>query len=348
MTLREFEGQPYVTRALRNAVKHDRLAHAYLFVGPAGIGKREVALGLAQALNCRKKQNGDACGVCQSCEKIRDGNHPDVKVIEPGGASIGINAVREGIVQEVSYRPYEGRYRTYIIHQADKMTTEAANSLLKVLEEPPSYVAIVLLTANQDALLPTIRSRVQRLTFREVPRDILVPKLQEEYNVSAERAAFYSALARGNPGEARRLAASETLLSDRQQALELLCELMDSPDDMVIFDKASELAERGSDLGQFIELLTVLLRDMELLAVGSTRTRLVNCDIGAELARRADRLAAGKAGTVLQLAEEALRALGYNANTLLTCEVFLLKARRTLTGVVQNEQLHLIQPFANS
>ena len=183
--------QPTAVDTLRRAVAADRVHHAYLFEGPAGVGKELAALGLAQALVCERRAPGsaDACGVCRACVRavLRPGEgrplHPDVVVLERGlydPATIGrrspetqdisIQQVRTLVLARAAFPPHEGRAKVFIVRRAEELSAQAANALLKTLEEPGPRTHFVLLSALADSLLPTIRSRTQRVRFGASPR----------------------------------------------------------------------------------------------------------------------------------------------------------------------------------
>ncbi len=171
MFLREISGHEKIVGGFRSALIKGRIAHAYIFSGPEGVGKKDVAGGLAACLLCKDRKNGYACGVCKDCVQYRSGNHPDLLEIFPQGASVKIEQIRD-MQKYVGYRAYQGCYQICIINAADTMTLQAANCLLKTLEEPPGKVVFVLLTANPSALLPTVLSRCQQVQFqREKPQD---------------------------------------------------------------------------------------------------------------------------------------------------------------------------------
>ena len=217
-------GQDGVLKLLQTASAANRLAHAYLLVGPAHVGKMTVALHLAQLVNCEESGPGP-CLTCSQCSRIAGGHHADVQVIglpvnEDGslGTQIRIEQVRE-LRKQASLRPYEGHTRVFILQDAELLTTEAANSLLKYLEEPPPNVLLVLLTADEDALLPTVLSRCQRIELRPMPLPDLEQVLTSEYQVDGERAALMSRLSGGCPGWAITAAQDPTILEARLEAL---------------------------------------------------------------------------------------------------------------------------------
>jgi DNA polymerase-3 subunit delta' len=201
MPFRDIIGHDRPVGILQRAMMNDALAHAYLFSGEPGIGKRMTAVALAAALNCQAPREGDACGVCPSCRKVASGNHPDVHLMAPEVDEIKIDQVRESQAT-LSLRPFEGRRKVLIVDRAEAMNDASANAFLKTLEEPPGETLIVLVTAMPQSLLATIRSRCQALTFQPLPRGVLAPLLREKRGLGEEEAWFLAALSRGSIGRA--------------------------------------------------------------------------------------------------------------------------------------------------
>ncbi|MGF7088342.1 DNA polymerase-3 subunit delta' [Kroppenstedtia sanguinis] len=167
MSFAEIRGQDQVMQLLKNALKNERVAHAYCFAGPEGVGKKKAAIEWAKALNC-ENQDQAPCDHCRSCRRIGNGNHPDITILEPDGSSIKIGQVRE-LQRRFSFSPPDEVTRVVILHQAETLTLQAANSLLKFLEEPVTRMVAVLITEQIHSLLPTILSRCQLLRFRPLP-----------------------------------------------------------------------------------------------------------------------------------------------------------------------------------
>ncbi|MFH1045869.1 MAG: DNA polymerase III subunit delta' [Candidatus Omnitrophota bacterium] len=208
MAFADIKGQEAAIAFLRNCFGENKLAHAYLFCGPQGVGKRLFALNLAKFLNCENplQENGrvlDCCDQCASCRKIEARSHPDVHWIEPQGRAqtISIDDIRL-VQKEASLKPYEGRYKVFVIARAEDLTEEAANSLLKVLEEPPAGSQILLTSSDSDGLLPTIISRCQIIKFYPLSLERLLQILLTEYTIQPQRAKFLSAYAQGRIGQA--------------------------------------------------------------------------------------------------------------------------------------------------
>ncbi len=202
MKFSEIIGQEVAVDILKRSIENNRSHHAYLFVGADGVGKRTTAIAFAKGLNCRSSYS-DGCDRCDSCRKIENGTHPDVELISPreGGLTISIDQIRK-LQRRVSYKPLEGNWKVYIIDDAASATEEAANCLLKTLEEPPPQVILILITKNIYRLLSTVRSRCQLILFRQIPRNLIEKILRDQYQVPPDEARSLAWLSSGSIGQA--------------------------------------------------------------------------------------------------------------------------------------------------
>ena len=199
MTFNDIEGHEKPISILKRALANKTLAHAYLFSGEEGIGKKMAALALAAAVNCGEAGPEGGCGVCPSCRKIASLGHPDVHILVPDGDEIKIDQVRQ-TQADLSLKPFEGAKKILIIDGAERMNAASSNAFLKTLEEPPGDTLIILVTAMPQSLLPTIRSRCQEIRFHPLPRRTLAQALMQRRELSEGDAWFLAALAQGSMG----------------------------------------------------------------------------------------------------------------------------------------------------
>ena len=219
-------GHEKAARTLGRSIEAGRLAHSYLISGPARIGKATLALDIARAANC--VSDSRPCGECRQCQRITSGLHPDVRIIGLETARSGrlrtlisIEQVRE-IQRDASLLPYEGRSRVFIFESAEKLSGEAANSLLKTLEEPPESVLIILVASDVNAVLPTILSRCRRVELRPVPSGAVSDFLAERKGVSRERAEEIAGLSGGRMGWAIEAADDPTVISGIAESMDAI------------------------------------------------------------------------------------------------------------------------------
>jgi DNA polymerase-3 subunit delta' len=271
MTIPLIAGQPQAKRMLHHALQHEAVSHAYLFYGPKGTGKYAMALAMAQALFC-PEADPYSCGVCVMCRRIRHGNHPDVYSIEPEGSSIKMEQIRQ-LQKNVTYRASESVRKVYILKDAERMTVQAANSLLKFLEEPSPGVTAILLTENRHALLPTILSRVQWVPFFPIPQAEVLAYLKEQ-SVTDELARAAVQIVAGME-EALQLCHSEGFAHVRNVVIQLMKEtLKGSSYSLVQLHEKWFKSEGSADQHNLLlDLVLCFLRD--LIHVQQRRTESV-------------------------------------------------------------------------
>jgi DNA polymerase-3 subunit delta' len=221
-TLGQIRGQPRVVEQLGRAIALGRVPHAYLFTGPAGSGKFTTALALAAAMNCERAAGGGlpGCGACAACERIGAGRHPDVVTLERQGASqtVPIEVVRRQVIASVSLPPHEARARFFLVEEATSLLDPAANAILKTLEEPPARTHFVLCTSSAGELLPTIKSRCQRVHFQPLAAD-LAAELEGQDSGALRQQVDELLEVMAGPDRLRQLRLTEVLASDRGEAL---------------------------------------------------------------------------------------------------------------------------------
>ncbi len=313
-------GHDWAVALLRSSLSAGRVAHAYLLSGPPQIGKRTLALALAQALNCA--QPDAPCGRCPSCLKIARGVHPDVRLIvgEGAGGNIKIEQVR-ALQHEAVLAPYEGRYRVFVIRQMEQATLEAANSLLKTLEEPPAQVILVLTAIHSESLPPTIVSRCQHLGLRPVAAPVIEEVLHDK-GVTPVQAQLLARLSGGRLGWALQAAADEDLLRQRQQGLDRLARLL-TAGRVERLACAHEVSADPAAARQLVELWTCWWRDMALFGQGSEG--LVNADQIEQYRPVSEQLTLTHVLAILRALQATAAQLEANVNTRLALEGLFLQ-----------------------
>lgn len=322
-------GQDEAIHMLQNMLAAGRMPHALLFVGPDGVGKMKTAKVLAAALLCHRDRH-QPCGECASCLKIGQGVHPDFKVVEPqDAASIKIEQIR-ALHQASAVAPYLGQYKVCIIEAAETMTTQAANSLLKVLEEPSVNLVFILIASRRHLLLDTIISRCRVLHFRPIAWDKLTQRLVFEGNTPV-KAGVAARLSGGRIGAAQGLLAPEGLLL-RDKAADILFSI--SKNNMsCVWDTAAELEKSNRQEVLFIlKYFSFLMRDIIMLLVGREESVLFNPDLVAELKEQGAYWRENQALCALEEIRLTERALEVNANIRLTIEAMLIKLMDLLKG----------------
>ena len=332
----ETVGHSRAVGTLTRGLEEGRLAHAYLFVGPANVGKMTLATDLARMVNC----TGDAppCGECRQCERIVQGLHTDVRIVGPGYGldetaqsklSVGIDEVR-AVEKEASLKPFEGRSRVFIIEEAERLTDEAANALLKTLEEPPDQVLLVLLASQPSVLPATVVSRCQQLELRPLPLEQVTEKLRSRNGVDQPRIEEIARLSQGRLGWALRAMEEPGLVSGRAERLEVVQEVFGGTLE-VRFAYAARLASRfGNDRESVVEELDLWqswLRDVLLLEEGADDL-VVNLSIIELLRSTSSTLSADQIAGAARAVEDTVDLLSKNVNPRLALEQLMLKLPR--------------------
>ncbi len=252
MVFNEIQGHERPISILKRALANETMAHAYLFSGDRGIGKKLTALTLAAAVNCPQRGPEGGCGECPSCRKVAAGGHPDVHVLVADGDEIKIDQIRQ-VQADLALRPFEGAKKTLIVDGAESMNPAASNAFLKTLEEPPGDALIILVTSMPQSLLPTIRSRCQEIRFQPLPRHTLAQALMNKRGLPEQDAWFIAALAQGSMGRGLEMDAEQEQ-KERDGVLDLWSSLPGMGDDEVLalaegLSKDRERFDRLLDIG---------------------------------------------------------------------------------------------------
>ena len=315
--LRELVGHEKIKASLAGALKSNRVSHAYLFYGPPGVGKRTAGLAFARVLLC-SGGGDDACEVCDDCTRSKQGLHPDLHLIRPDGASIKIRQLKEACNGAVFTSFGEGR-QVFLVEQAERMTTEAANSFLKTLEEPVAGVVFILVTDDPAAIPPTVLSRCLCYRFNNLSRADVAKVIAREAG-SAELAHTMAVLSGGSPGRALTLLGGS---AGRDRALEMALGLA-SRRRSAMPVPPEELSGR-EDAKEFVNYLTVLFRDAMVLQQAGSVELLINIDRRDDIAFLASAYGRREVLDILLTADETARRLAGNVNQRLALDSLLLK-----------------------
>ncbi len=323
-------GHEWAVRQMRMAVERDEVPHALLITGPERIGKMTLAHTVAKAMLCKSPDEDRPCGHCSACRRIESGNYPDFMVVEPedpARPSLKVDQIR-ALERFLYLTPNESSYKIAIVSPFEVATVSAANALLKTLEEPPSYVHLILLASDAETLLPTIVSRAQQLALRPLDRGKIQQALMERWHVPEPQAERLARLSGGRLGWAVQAAMDDTYLERMELALQTLFELLRS-DLPSRFDKAKALAKDTEQFVEFLEYWQAGWRDIMLLQAASgvedAGTRgLIYREVQQTLARAAHRFPVQTSIRTLKRLKDAQDALYQNANTQLLVENLLL------------------------
>jgi DNA polymerase-3 subunit delta' len=263
-TFADIYGYDKIKEHLQNGIRMDKVSHAYIFNGVLGSGKKLMAGVFAAALQCEER-NGSPCGKCHPCVQAESGNNPDIIwITREKKASIGVNEIREQLIGDIQIKPYSNRYKIYIIDEAEKLTEEAQNALLKTIEEPPEYGVIILLTTNADSFLPTILSRCVRLDFKPVGDDNVADYLRKNFDLKEYEIKFAVGFAQGNIGRAVSIATQPEFARLKESVLRIGKNAKTYSVTEIIAE-VKEITEYKTSIDDYLDMCAMLYRDVLVL-----------------------------------------------------------------------------------
>lgn len=322
-TFKDVVGHKDIINYIRNAVREDKVSHAYILNGERGAGKKMLANLFAATLLC-EKGGPDPCNECHSCRQAESGNHPDIiKVTHEKPNSISVDDIREQVNNTIMIKPYQGPYKVYIIPQADMMTPQAQNALLKTIEEPPEYAVIMLLTENVDTLLPTINSRCVMLKLRNIKDTLIKKYLMETMQVPDYKADMCTAFAQGNMGRAIMLANSEHFNEIRDEAVQLL-KYINEMELSEIVQAVSRITAYKLEINDYLDIIMIWYRDVLLYKATKDMDKVVFKDQIKYIKERAKRSSYEGIELIIESLEKAKARLKANVNFDLVMELLFL------------------------
>lgn len=315
-------GQSLLIDQLKTMLSSGRIAHSYIFTGPAGVGKKAISNIFAKALVCQKNRQ-EPCDICQSCRQFESGNHPDIFRVVSDKKTIGVDIIRD-MESDIKVKPFQGNRKIYIIDKADTMTPQAQNALLKTLEEPPGYAVILLLADNISSLLPTVLSRCQRIKIPRLSPLHIASIIENRLGIPREQALVFAKLSEGLPGKALELAGSQEYQQLREDVLRLI-EKLANANVLEAMEYVRFFEERKDRLDDVLDLLELWLRDILVYSENGDSGLLINMDKISLLKSLSKTFTTKAIRDMIENVENTRKMLRFHANFQMAIENMLVK-----------------------
>ena len=322
-SFKDVVGHKDILKYISSAVENNRVSHAYILNGERGSGKKMLANLFAMTLLCETGDN-EPCGKCHSCKQAESGNHPDIiRVTHEKPNSISVDDIRTQVNNTVDIKPYQGPYKVYIIPQADMMTPQAQNAILKTIEEPPSYAVFLLLTENAETLLPTINSRCVMLKLRNIKDTLIKKYLMENLEIPDYKADMCTAFAQGNMGRAIMLANSDLFNEIREEAVQLLKHISEMELNEIVA-AVKNISVYKLEITDYLDIIMIWYRDVLLYKATKEIDKVVFKDQLQSIKEQARKSSYEGIELILESLEKAKARLKANVNFDLVMELLFL------------------------
>ncbi|MFZ5354225.1 MAG: DNA polymerase III subunit delta' [Bacillota bacterium] len=332
MKFTDIIGQPVLVDSLKRAVMEDKAANGYIFYGPEGCGKKLTAFVFALALNCRSQDGEIPCERCSSCIKFNTGNHPNIKVVKPTGASIKIKQIRD-VINEVSKTSFESGFKIIIIDKAEKMTHEAQDAFLKTLEEPPVNTVFMLLVENHHSLLQTVVSRCQVFPLKRVKHNDIEDFLRRSFNIDDAKVKLATAYSNGIIGRAVQILRNDSYFSRRENYIKTIMMLFEGTF-VGLSNTLTELVSTREEAVAFLDFMLGWFRDVMVLleAPEAAEDMVINIDKLKELTYSAEALTEKKLNSILNIITNTEKQLKHNVSIKNCMDVMILNIMEVNNG----------------
>ena len=322
-SFKDVVGHKDILKYISSAVENNRVSHAYILNGERGSGKKMLANLFAMTLLCETGDN-EPCGKCHSCKQAESGNHPDIiRVTHEKPNSISVDDIRTQVNNTVDIKPYQGPYKVYIIPQADMMTPQAQNAILKTIEEPPSYAVFLLLTENAETLLPTINSRCVMLKLRNIKDTLIKKYLMENLEIPDYKADMCTAFAQGNMGRAIMLANSDHFNEIREEAVQLLKHISEMELNEIVA-AVKNISVYKLEITDYLDIIMIWYRDVLFYKATKEIDKVVFKDQLQSIKEQARKSSYEGIELILESLEKAKARLKANVNFDLVMELLFL------------------------
>ena len=316
-------GHNQIVEHLKNAIRMEKISHAYILNGESSSGKMMLAEAFAMALQCEAGKD-EPCMNCRSCHQAVEYNQPDIIYVSHEKPNIiSVDDIRHQLNNDIVIKPYSSKYKIYIVDEAEKMNIQAQNALLKTIEEPPAYGVILLLTTNADAFLPTILSRCITLNLKSVNEELIKEHLMKKYQIPDYQADVCAAFAQGNVGKAIQLASSGEFNELKASAISLVKKLEDM-DLYELNDCIKQITEFKPKIQEYFDLLTLWFRDVLYMKATNDVNNLIFKDEVYDIKKQAAKRSYSGIEAILQTLEQSRVRLNANVNFDLVIELLLL------------------------
>lgn len=326
MDFKDIIGHEKNIEILKKSIQSKSLSHSFLFEGEEGIGKKMVALALAKTILC--EEEGDRpCNICNSCLKFDSFNHPDFFLIEAENEIIKKEEI-ERLIKNTLTAPFQSKKKIFLIDESHKMNLTAQNKLLKTLEEPPSYINIILISSNSNKLLPTILSRVQNLSFYPVKGEKIVEILMDKYNKKEVQARFIQSFTKGAVGESISLCTDDSFFKNRDIVIKLIDDIIKG-DLTKIFNSTGFFNENKDKIEEILDIFLYWFRDLSIYKELGNSDLLINKDKLQNLSLQSN-MKSSKINDIIEKIVQTKTNIGRNMNYQLSIETMLFSIQEEL------------------
>lgn len=319
-------GHEDVKEYFRKTIKSKNISHSYLLEGSEGIGKKLLAKTFAKTLLCEENNNTDPCNKCTSCIMMETANNPDYFEVSSKKASIGVDDIREQVIEQMDIKPYRSKYKVFIIGEAERMTIQAQNALLKTIEEPPSYGVVILLTKNPSKIISTVHSRCSRIRVLPLPTGMIKKYIYDNHGLEEWEAALYADFADGSINKVNQMLEDEEFWGIRQKAIDYIVKL-DGADLIELYDMVEELDKDRANLTQILDFWIIWYRDLLMYKMFAKEEYIFYKDFKKLLLDRSKELTYNRINDNFYAIIKAKERLDKNINVMLIIENLLLEIK---------------------
>lgn len=316
-------GHEDIIAHFKSSIETGNVAHAYIISGDAGSGKKALAYAFAETLEC-EAGGTEACGTCQSCLQVSTGNYPDIITVTHEKPNlISVDEVRDQLINTIDIKPYKGKYKIYIISDAELLNVQAQNAMLKTIEEPPAYAVILLLTTNLDKLLETVKSRCLKLQTKPIRERDVLAYLTNVMGLTKEKAYFCLDFAQGNLGKAIKLAGNDEYAAIVDSVVGVLANI-DEMDVETLGKAVKDIEQFKMSMNDYMDLMMMWYRDAMMLKVTGNVDKILFKNEFSTLKKQAGKLTFKSIEDKIDAIAKAEQRLLANANFEVTIELLLL------------------------